>query len=65
MMEESQKMDFSRVDIFAPMSEQEVENFEIEMLPRNSSKRADEVSLKEAVEFVSHDFGRLFQVMES
>jgi hypothetical protein len=47
------------------MSEQEVENFEIEMLPRNSSKRADEVSLKEAVEFVSHDFGRLFQVMES
>jgi hypothetical protein len=46
--------------LFTSMSESDVVNFELEMLPRNSAKKATDVSLTEAVSFVSKDFGRLF-----
>jgi hypothetical protein len=47
-------------DMFAPMTEEEVENFEDEMQPRNFEKPADEVDIHEAVNRVSNNFDNYF-----
>jgi hypothetical protein len=52
--------DFLDSDLFAPMTEEEVNNFDNELLPKNTAKRADEVSLSESVKDISKDFEHLF-----
>jgi hypothetical protein len=48
------------LDLSAPMSEEEVNNFEKELFPKDLVKRADEVSLKEAVKSSNELFDGMF-----
>jgi hypothetical protein len=52
--------DIFDLDLFAPMFEEDVGNFEKELLPKDLVTRADEVSLKEAVKSSSERFDGMF-----
>jgi hypothetical protein len=52
--------DIFDLDLFTPMTEEEVNNFEKDLLPKNSAKGADEVNLSEAVKLISGNFDNLF-----
>jgi hypothetical protein len=48
-------------DMFAPMTEREVENFESEMQPCNFEKPAEEIDIHESVKRVSENFNHFFE----
>jgi len=53
--------DIFEKNMFSPMNEEEVENFENEMLPQNTARNANDVDIMPMVESASKNFERIFE----